>query len=99
MKSILYLIFVTNLNYFKEKLKLPKFPHPAYPHPKWGWEKLGEKYPLAGMGITTEIVKASIPDENPEHLIGNINYTYSNTVENVTHASIIDHFIANDISP
>ena len=38
----------------------------------------------------------SNPDENPEHLIGNINYTYSNTVENVTHASIIDHFIAND---
>lgn len=53
--------------YFKEKLGLPKFPHPPYPHPAWTWETLGEKYPLAGMGITTEIIKASIPEEAPEH--------------------------------
>jgi thiosulfate reductase/polysulfide reductase chain A len=55
--------------YLKEKLSLPKFPHPPYPHPKWSWETLGEKYPLAGMGITTEIIKASIPEEAGEHQV------------------------------
>lgn len=55
--------------YLKEKLSLPKFPHPPFPHPKWSWETLGEKYPLAGMGITTEIIKASIPEEAGEHQV------------------------------
>ncbi len=53
--------------YLKEKLGLPKFPHPSYPHPEWSWETLGEKYPLAGMGITTEIIKASIPEMAEHH--------------------------------
>ncbi len=51
--------------YFKESIKVPKYPHPAYPHPKWGWHEIGAQYPLAQMGITTEVVKASIP--NPEN--------------------------------
>ncbi len=51
--------------YFKEKISVPKYPHPAYPHPKWGWHEIGAKYPLAQMGITTEVVKASIP--NPDN--------------------------------
>jgi len=55
--------------YLKEKKKLPKFPHPKYPQPSWGWEELGEKYPLAAMGITTELVKASIPEEAEHHQI------------------------------
>ena len=50
--------------YFKESIKVPKYPHPEYPHPKWGWKELGKKYPLAQMGITTEVIKASIPDQN-----------------------------------
>jgi len=49
--------------YFKEKVSLPKFPHPAYPKPEWGWEEIGEKYPYAEMGITSELIKASIPGE------------------------------------
>jgi len=53
--------------YLKEKLKIPKFPHPPYPHPKWGWEELGEKFPLAQMGLTNEIINASIPDRAGEH--------------------------------
>ncbi len=53
--------------YFKEKLKVPTFPHPPYPKPKWGWEELGEKYPLAQMGITTEIIRASIPHKGNKH--------------------------------
>ncbi len=48
--------------YFKESLKVPEYPHPEYPHPKWGWKEIGEKYPLAQMGITTEVIKASIPN-------------------------------------
>lgn len=52
--------------YFKESIKVPKFPHPDYPHPKWGWKDLGKAYPLAQMGITTEVIKASIPNpDNP----------------------------------
>lgn len=53
--------------YLKESLKIPKYPHPKYPHPKWGWEELGEKYPLAQMGVTNEIIRASIPAEDTEH--------------------------------
>jgi len=55
--------------YFKEKLNLPKYPHPPYPHPEWSWETLGEKYPLAGMGITNEIIKATIPEEAEHHQV------------------------------
>lgn len=55
--------------YFKEKVSLPKFPHPAYPKPKWGWEEIGKKYPYAEMGITSELIKSSIPGEDNEHPI------------------------------
>ncbi|WP_456463246.1 molybdopterin-containing oxidoreductase family protein [Lutibacter sp.] len=55
--------------YFKEKVKIPKYPHPAYPTPKWGWEEIGEKYPYAEMGITSELIKATIPNEDAEHPI------------------------------
>ncbi|MCF6180966.1 molybdopterin-dependent oxidoreductase [Lutibacter sp.] len=55
--------------YFKEKVDLPKFPHPAYPKPKWGWEEIGAKYPYAEMGITSELIKSSIPGEDDEHPI------------------------------
>ncbi|WP_205757947.1 molybdopterin-dependent oxidoreductase [Lutibacter sp. HS1-25] len=50
--------------YLKESISIPKFPHPEYPHPKWGWHEIGAKYPLAQMGITSELIQASIPDEN-----------------------------------
>ena len=51
--------------YFKESLKVPEYPYPAYPEPKWGWHNLGEQYPFAEMGITSEIIRATIPsDEN-----------------------------------
>ena len=53
--------------YFKEKISVPKYPHPAYHHPKWGWKEIGEKYPLAQMGITTEVVKASIPNADNKY--------------------------------
>ncbi|MDX1752803.1 MAG: molybdopterin-dependent oxidoreductase [Salinimicrobium sediminis] len=53
--------------YFKESLKVPSYPHPEYPKPKWGWEEIGEKYPFAQMGITSEVVKATIESEGNEH--------------------------------
>ena len=55
--------------YLKEKIKVPKYPHPPYPHPEWSWENLGEKYPLAQMGVTNELVNASIPELAGEHEI------------------------------
>ncbi|MBL7471556.1 molybdopterin-containing oxidoreductase family protein [Robertkochia sediminum] len=55
--------------YFKEGLKVPKYPHPEYPKPKWGWEAIGEKYPYAQMGITQELIKATIESEHNEHPI------------------------------
>ncbi len=55
--------------YFKESLKIPAFPHPPYPKPEWGWEALSEKYPLATMGVTNEIIRASIPETEQEHKV------------------------------
>lgn len=55
--------------YFKESLKVPKYPHPEYPEPKWGWKEIGKKYPYAEMGITSELVKATLPGEDNEHPI------------------------------
>jgi len=55
--------------YFSEKIKVPKFPHPHFPEPKWDAKDLNDKYPLAKSGITTEVIRASIPEENTEHKI------------------------------
>lgn len=55
--------------YLKEKLNIPKFPHPPYPHPDWTWEDMAEKYPLAQMGITCDIVHSSLPNGNPNHKV------------------------------
>jgi thiosulfate reductase/polysulfide reductase chain A len=55
--------------YNKEDVKIPKFPQPAYPEPKWGWHSLAEAYPFAQMGLTQEIVRASIPEENTKHKV------------------------------
>ncbi len=55
--------------YFKEKIKVPSFPHPEFPEPKWGWKEIGEKYPYAEMGITSELIRASIPSKNQKHPI------------------------------
>ncbi len=55
--------------YFKEKISIPKFPHPPYPKPKWGWEQIGENYPFAEMGITNELIRASIPSKENKYPI------------------------------
>ncbi len=73
--------------YFKESIKVPKYPHPAYPHPKWGWHEIGAQYPLAQMGITTEVVKASIPNPDNKYpvkawLVAGTNITKSIPIKN-----------------
>ena len=55
--------------YFKEKIDVPKYPSPKYPKPKWGWQDLGKQYPFAEMGVTTEVVKASMPNEENKYPI------------------------------
>ena len=55
--------------YHKEKISIPKYPHPPYPEPNWGWHSLGEDFPLAQMGLTQEIVRASIPEEKTKHKV------------------------------
>ncbi len=55
--------------YHKEKIKVPKYPHPPYPKPEWSWHSLAEGFPLAQMGLTQEIIRASIPEENTKHQV------------------------------
>ena len=56
--------------YFKEAVSVPKYPHPKYPHPKWDWkDNLDGKFPLSAMGITTELLQASIPEFGYKHQI------------------------------
>ena len=79
--------------YFKEKIKIPKFPHPPYPHPKWGWEEIGEKYPFAEMGITSEVIKASIPGGNDKHPIKGWFVAGTNLVNTVPQREMIEKAI------
>ena len=79
--------------YFKEKIKVPKFPHPPYPHPKWGWEEIGEKYPFAEMGITNELINASIPSNNTKHQIKGWFVAGTNLVNTVPQREIIEEAI------
>ncbi len=55
--------------YFKEKIKVPKYPHPKFPEPKWDALDLNEKFPLAKSGVTGEVIRASIPEENTKHKV------------------------------
>ena len=57
-------------SYFAESVSVPKFPQPHYPEPEWSWKEFhNDKYPLATMGITTELLKASIPRLNYKHQV------------------------------
>ncbi|WP_372757841.1 molybdopterin-dependent oxidoreductase [Mariniflexile sp.] len=55
--------------YLKEGLKVPDFPCPEYPEPKWGWKEIGEKYPYAEMGNTSEVINATIAGSNSKYPI------------------------------
>jgi thiosulfate reductase/polysulfide reductase chain A len=79
--------------YFKEKIKVPKYPHPPFPHPKWGWKEIGEKYPFAEMGITNEIVQASIPGKNEKYPIKAWFIAGTNLVNTIPQRKIIEEAI------
>ena len=56
--------------YLAESVSLPKYPQPPYPEPEWTWKDINEgKYPMATMGITTELLKASVPGYNYKHQV------------------------------
>lgn len=68
--------------YFSEKVKIPKFPHPKYPEPKWDAVDLNGKYPLANAGVTNEVIRASLPNQDTKHkikawMVGGTNITQS----------------------
>ncbi len=56
--------------YFPEKKKVPHYPSPAYPHPHWTWKDITRPtYKSAGTGISNDLIKASLPNDNSEHKI------------------------------
>jgi thiosulfate reductase/polysulfide reductase chain A len=79
--------------YFKEKIKVPKYPHPAYPHPKWGWKEIGEKYPYAEMGITNELIKASLPNKENKYPVKGWFVAGTNLVNTVPQREVIEKAI------
>lgn len=79
--------------YFKEKIKIPTYPHPDYPHPKWGWKEIGKKFPFAEMGNTTEVIKASIDSENQKYPVKGWFVAGTNLVASVPQKSIIEKAI------
>ena len=82
--------------YFKEKISVPKYPQPAYPKPKWGWEEIGEKYPFAEMGITNEVVQASIAGNNKKYPIKGWFIAGTNLVKSVPQRKFIEQAM-NDV--
>ncbi len=79
--------------YFKEKISVPKFPHPPYPHPKWGWKELVKKYPFAEMGSTMEVIKASIPGADQNYPIKGWFVAGTNLVASVPKREVIEQAI------
>ncbi|REE82172.1 thiosulfate reductase/polysulfide reductase chain A [Lutibacter oceani] len=79
--------------YFKESIKVPKFPHPPYHHPKWGWKEIGEKYPLAQMGITTEVLKAAIPSEDNKYPVKAMMVAGTNITKSIPNKKLLEEAI------
>ncbi len=81
--------------YFKESLKIPSFPHPPYPEPKWGWHEIGENFPFAEMGITNEIIKASIPGGNDKYPVKAWMVAGTNLLQSIPQTSVIEKAMEN----
>ena len=79
--------------YLKEGFKLPSYPHPAYPHPKWTWRDLAKDYPLAGMGLTQEVIRASIPEEAGEHKVKAWLVVGTNVKKSIPHQDLVNRAI------
>lgn len=81
--------------YFKEAIKVPKYPSPKYPHPKWTWQDIGEKYPLAQMGITTEVIKASIPNKENKYPVKAWMIAGTNITKSIPNKALIEEAVNN----
>jgi len=79
--------------YFKESIKVPKYPHPDYPEPKWGWRDIGEKYPLAQMGITTEVIKCAIPDNKNKYPVKALMVAGTNITKSIPNKKLLEDAI------
>ncbi|MBG7630985.1 MAG: molybdopterin-dependent oxidoreductase [Bacteroidetes bacterium] len=76
--------------YFKESIKVPKFPSPKYPHPKWDWRNIGEKYPMAQMGITTEVIRAAIPSEDNKYPVKAMMVAGTNITKSIPEKKLLE---------
>jgi len=76
--------------YFKESIKVPKFPSPKYPHPKWDWQNIGEKYPMAQMGITTEVIRAAIPSEDNKYPVKAMMVAGTNITKSIPEKKLLE---------
>jgi len=76
--------------YFKESISVPKFPSPKYPHPKWGWKDIGKKYPLAQMGITTEVIRAAIPSKDNKYPVKAMMVAGTNITKSIPERKLLE---------
>ncbi|WP_282135670.1 molybdopterin-containing oxidoreductase family protein [Seonamhaeicola maritimus] len=76
--------------YFKESIKVPKFPSPKYPHPKWDWKNICEKYPMAQMGITTEVIRAAIPDKENKYPVKAMMVAGTNITKSIPEKELLE---------
>ncbi|TGV01468.1 molybdopterin-containing oxidoreductase family protein [Flavivirga rizhaonensis] len=76
--------------YFKEKISVPKFPHPKYPQPKWDWTDIGEQYPLAEMGITTEVMKRAIPSKDNKYPVKALMVAGTNITKSIPNKKLLE---------
>ena len=79
--------------YFKEKINIPKYPHPKYPHPRWDWRDIGEKFPLAQMGITTEVIKCAIPNKENKYPVKAIMVAGTNITKSIPNKKLLEDAI------
>ncbi|MDO9275715.1 MAG: molybdopterin-dependent oxidoreductase, partial [Lutibacter sp.] len=79
--------------YFKEAIKVPDFPAPDYPEPKWGWKEIGEKYPLAQMGITTEVIKCALPDKDNKYPVKALMVAGTNITKAIPNKKLLEDAI------
>lgn len=79
--------------YFKESIKVPEYPSPTYPEPKWGWKEIGEKYPLAEMGITTEVMKCALPDKDNKYPVKALMIAGTNITKSIPNKKLLEDAI------
>ncbi len=79
--------------YLKEKISVPKYPHPKYPHPKWDWRDIGEKFPLAQMGITTEVIRCAIPSTDNKYPVKAMMVAGTNITKSIPDKRLLEEAI------